>query len=676
MSTASRCASSTVPGKQHLTGFAREAGAHALRFLAGYFELPLPARQDRPRGDPRLRLRRHGEPGLRHLPGERPAHQSGRGVAAGAAAGRDVVAHETAHMWFGDLVTMRWWNGIWLNEAFATFMELIATDDFRPEWQRVDRLRDRQGRGPRHRRPAQHPAGGVPGRPARRRPRPCSTCSPTRRAPRSCACSSSTWAPETFRKGISHYLTVHAYANTETTDLWDALEAVSGEPVRAIMDTWILQGGYPLISVEPGEDQASIRLTQERFLYDGGGAGRRDGGERWAVPVNLRASVGGVVQRQRLLVDGASATINFDGPVDWVVVNDGGWGFYRVRYDPALLDRLSDRRPAGRVRSARAHGPGRRQLGRRGGGPDGLWPHWVQIVRSMSLGQEDDPDVWAAVGGALALLDLIAADGRDRSALQRFVAGYRRSGLGPAGLGPRPSDTERLEHHPWASGLRPGPARARTPGYGGRHASGSSAISRTAIRAGPRPAHPGGQCGGSLRRCRRLGPHPGAVPGRRPRPRTRCATCWPCLPTSDPALLARTLDLALSDEVRTQDAPFLVAGVMSNRAGARPGLAVGGGSLGATRRSACRPAWSPASSKGSRPSSTGTWRAACTPSRPATTCRSPALGSTSCWSAWTSMWPWPGASPDPSTPPWGLVTPAAEALAAPGQATRRQRGRS
>ena len=55
------------------------------------------------------------------------------------------------------------------------------------------------------------------------------------------------------------------------------------------------------------------------------------------MPVNLRASVGGVVQRQRLLVDGATASIDFDGPVDWVVVNDGGWGFYRVHYDPDLL---------------------------------------------------------------------------------------------------------------------------------------------------------------------------------------------------------------------------------------------------------------------------------------------------------------------------------------------------
>ena len=88
---------------------------------------------------------------------------------------------------------------------------------------------------------------------------------------------------------------------------------------------------------------ASINLSQRRFLYDDrdADAARDDDGERWAVPVNLRASVGGVVQRQRLLVDGATASVNFDGPVDWVVVNDGAWGYYRVNYSPDLLGRLT-----------------------------------------------------------------------------------------------------------------------------------------------------------------------------------------------------------------------------------------------------------------------------------------------------------------------------------------------
>jgi puromycin-sensitive aminopeptidase len=328
------------------------------------------------------------------------------------------------------------------------------------------------------------------------------------------------------------------------------------------METWILQGGYPLVSVEPGDDAASIRLSQARFLYAGNGAGRGDGGERWAVPVNLRASVGGMVQRQRLLVDGASATINFDGPVDWVIVNDGGWGFYRVSYEPELLGRLSAaglaqvcdplERMGLVVDSWAGVVAGRTAL-----------DEWVSVIES--LGEEEDPDVWAAVGGALSLLDLIAADGRDRSALQGFV----RRVAGPAwarlGWVPGPSEPERV-----------GIARGRLIGAlgllgedpGVRREARQRFETFLAARTGLAPdlltpvtnvvAASGGEDGWNLI----LEQYRGAVT---PQDEVRYLHALPS--TSDPLLLARTLDLALSDEVRTQDAPFLVAGVMSNRAG-------------------------------------------------------------------------------------------------------------
>src|SRR5262249_15637081 len=140
-------------------------------------------------------------------------------------------------------------------------------------------------------------------------------------------------------------------------------------------------------------------------------------------------------------VDGASATINFDGPVDWVVVNDGGWGFYRVHYNPALLGRLS---AAGLPEVCDP-------LERMGLVVDtwasvvagrGALDEWVSVIKS--LGEEEDPDVWAAAASALGLLDLIATDGLDRSALQAFV----RQVAGPAwarlGWDPRPAEPERL----------------------------------------------------------------------------------------------------------------------------------------------------------------------------------------------------------------------------------------
>ncbi len=163
----------------------------------------------------------------------------------------DVVCHEIAHMWFGDLVTMRWWNGIWLNEAFATFMEILAVDAFRPEWQRwvsfgVEREAAMAVDGLHATRPVEFPVG---------RPEEAQGMFDVltyQKGGSVLRMLEQFLGPDVFREGINDYLTTHSHANTETADLWDALERSSGRAVRTIMDTWINQGGYPLVRV--GED--------------------------------------------------------------------------------------------------------------------------------------------------------------------------------------------------------------------------------------------------------------------------------------------------------------------------------------------------------------------------------------------------------------------------------------
>jgi puromycin-sensitive aminopeptidase len=550
-----------VPGKLPLTGYAREAGAHALRFLSGYFELPYPGDKIDHVAIPdfafgameNLGCVTYRENALLINPAEASQLELQR-VAT-------VIAHETAHMWFGDLVTMRWWNGIWLNEAFATFMELAVNDHFRPEWQvwtafGTSKAAALATDGLRNTRPVEFPVG---------RPEEAEAMFDVLTYQKGAAVLrmlEQYLGAETFRKGINHYLTIHAHANTETGDLWDALEAVSGEPVRAIMETWIRQGGYPVISIGPGDDAASLRLSQERFVYDLTGTGRHDGGERWAVPVNLRASVGGVLQRPRLLVDAASATINFDGPVDWVVVNDGGWGFYRVRYEPGLLGRLVAAGIPGVCDALERLGLVVDSWAGVVAGLSGL-ADWVAVVEA--LGEEDDPDVWAATGSALALLDLIAAAGPDRAALQAFVRRVATPARARLGWDPRPADTERLSI-----------TRGRLVGVLGllgedpevRREARERFDRFLSERTGLAPdlltpvanvvAAAGGAEGWNLI----VAQYRSAVT---PQDKVRYLLALPSTP--DPELLARTLDLALSDEVRTQDAPFLVAGVMSNRAG-------------------------------------------------------------------------------------------------------------
>jgi puromycin-sensitive aminopeptidase len=142
--------------------------------------------------------------------------------------------------------------------------------------------------------------------------------------------------PDTFRDGVRLYLRRHAYANAETTDLWDALGQASRQPIPQVMDGWVFRPGYPLVSVEEGPG-GGLRLTQRRFTYLGGDEGSAG---PWRVPVTVRASAGGQVVEQRVLLDGAETTLRLPDRPEWVVANAGGHGFYRVRYAPALRERL------------------------------------------------------------------------------------------------------------------------------------------------------------------------------------------------------------------------------------------------------------------------------------------------------------------------------------------------
>src|SRR5919198_2396793 len=174
----------------------------------------------------------------------------------------DVVSHENAHMWFGDLVTMRWWNGLWLNEAFATFMSMLCVDAFRPDWEvwnqfararsialEVDALETT--------RPIEYPVHS---------PDDANGMFDTLTYLKGGAILrmlEQYLGPDRFRDGIRRYLTRHAYGNTETHDLWDALEEETGEPVRRIMDSWIFKGGYPAITVSA--DNGTLRFSQRRY---------------------------------------------------------------------------------------------------------------------------------------------------------------------------------------------------------------------------------------------------------------------------------------------------------------------------------------------------------------------------------------------------------------------------
>ncbi len=248
----------------------------------------------------------------------------------------ETIAHELAHMWFGDLVTMRWWNGIWLNEAFATFMSYLAVDAMHPEWRvwdsftriranafEVDALEST--------RTIEYPVDS---------PDDASGMFDTLTYTKGGAVLRmlEQWlGPDRFRDGIRRYLTKHAYGNTETHELWDALEEETGEPVRRVMDAWIFQPGYPAITATL--DGAVVRLDQRRFIPS-----HPDDDTVWPVPLLIRQVGSEGEQLDRVLVEGEGLSLPLVEPDALVVVERG-----RLELRSGLLRRRSP---------APAHGPG------------------------------------------------------------------------------------------------------------------------------------------------------------------------------------------------------------------------------------------------------------------------------------------------------------------------------
>jgi len=321
-----------VPGKSSLAGFGLEVGAFCLRWFQDYYDIAYPSDKVDLVALPDFAAGAMENLGcitfresLLLVDPDQSTQQERQLVA-------DVVAHELAHMWFGDLVTMRWWNGIWLNEAFATFMEIAACDAFAPDWQRwtsfglerssafeVDSLASTRPVEFEVRSPAEadgmfdvltYQKGGALLRMLEQY-----------------------LGAATFRDGVSHYLRTHAYANTETNDLWDAIEETSGRPVRRMMDSWIWQPGFPLVSAELVDD-GHLTLRQERF-----GFGTDVADATWVVPVHVR--IDGETHTT-LIESSEPVTVALDARPDLVVVNAGGHGFFRVTYGSNLRSRLAD----------------------------------------------------------------------------------------------------------------------------------------------------------------------------------------------------------------------------------------------------------------------------------------------------------------------------------------------
>jgi aminopeptidase N len=246
----------------------------------------------------------------------------------------EVLAHEMAHQWFGDLVTMAWWDNLWLNEGFASWMGSKCTAHFNPRWEVW--LRREFPRDPSHRvgiakeaamegdaRSTTHPIQ-----------QPIAT-----EAEANSAFDDITYkkgqsflrmlesflGDDAFREGIRRYMTAHMYSNTTTADLWNALAEASGKPVGEVAAGWTEQPGFPVVKVKR-EERGSVSLTQERFTVNSADAPPLE----WKIP--LTYAVVGDAPATLLMTRKFDSIDNI--PADRALkLNVDGAGNYRVEYD-------------------------------------------------------------------------------------------------------------------------------------------------------------------------------------------------------------------------------------------------------------------------------------------------------------------------------------------------------
>jgi puromycin-sensitive aminopeptidase len=533
-----------VPGKKHLAGFGQAIGAFSLGFYENYFDrsypgdkLDLVAIPDFAAGAmENLGCITYRETAL--LVDESASTHAERERVA------DVVAHENAHMWFGDLVTMSWWNGLWLNEAFATFLEMVAVDAWKPSWHRwttfaVSRSAALAVDGLGSTRPIEFPVAA---------PRDAEAMFDVLTYEKGASVLrmlEQHVGPEVFRAGVRAYLQKHAFGSTETEDLWRALAGATSLDVATLMEGWVFRPGYPILGVRQSEGQ--LVLTQHRFRYLPAAAGEAEA-PVWQVPVQIGLFTPGGQVVQRVLMTGAEATLALPPDTKAILVNLGGHGFYRVHYSSELLTRLVRLLPDDLEAVDRfnlINDSWAAVLA-------GLMPLVEYLDLTARFRAETDRNVWSVLIASLQTLNRLL-EATDRSRFQVQV----RDRLGPAvaalGWEAAPEEDE-LRRQLRGDLLRAYGTLGNDAVVQARAAEMREVADADVLAAIiPILAHAGGseRYEEFLTRLRAA---------RTPQEEQRYLLALAAFRT--PELIARTLELTLSGEVRTQDVPFVLRALL------------------------------------------------------------------------------------------------------------------
>ncbi|MBW0007317.1 MAG: M1 family metallopeptidase [Sphingomonas sp.] len=252
-----------------------------------------------------------------------------------------VEAHEMAHQWFGDLVTMAWWDDLWLNEGFASWMENKTTGHFHPDWGAdIDRVGSREAAMGLDSLNSTHPVVQQV-RTVEQANQAFDTIA-YEKGQSVISMLEDFAGPDVWREGIRRYIAAHKYQNTRTTDLWSAVEAAGAKGLTTVATDFTTQPGIPLITV--GQSQCvngntSVTLTQGQFSADRPQEVAADP-QSWHVPV--KASAGAATAQ--MLTNGrvTKVTVPGCGPL---LINPGQYGYYRTLYTPQQVQTLAQRLP-------------------------------------------------------------------------------------------------------------------------------------------------------------------------------------------------------------------------------------------------------------------------------------------------------------------------------------------
>lgn len=471
-----------------------------------------------------------------------------------------VIAHEMAHQWFGDLVTMKWWDDVWLNEGFATWMFSKPMQAFKPEWNR--RLDDVSATG--------YTMGADSLANTRPIHQPAETPAQILELFDAIAYGKSAavlrmleayLGEDTFRAGVNAYLNQHQYANATASDFWLAQAKTSKKPVDQIMPTWVQQAGVPFVSVKAqcSGNSTSVKLTQRRYYYDRSKFEANN--QLWQIPLCLKGSANASNAAKCELLTKKEETFTLPGCSNWVLANAGASGYYRVGYQPDM------------VRALAKDAETRLTPGERIALVNDIWgsvrigrdPVGDYLALAQGLQSERNRAVFDPLLARLSFIGQYLVNDSDRDSYRAWLRQYLTPIMSDVGWQPKPGETD--EQKTMRSLL------LNALGYDARDPQVLADARKISDKALADPSSVDHQtAGGALALAALNGEAEfydklmAAI--KNPKSPEEYHLYLNTLPQfTDSKLLERTLEYAISPDVRSQDAVLLVINVMQNPAG-------------------------------------------------------------------------------------------------------------